>query len=363
VQFSGGFVDSPEWGSAFLLVPWQQYEFTGDLDLLRRHYDCLARYVAYLGSRATNNIVSHGVGDWYDIGPNQPGIAQLTPIALTATAFYYNDAAILARTAALLGKKEDADQYVRLAIQIRAAFNAAFFNLTNFQYGTGSQCANSIPLVMDLVPARHRKAVLEAVVQDVRSRGNALTAGDVGYRYLLRALAEGGCSDVIFDMNNQSEKPGYGYQLDHGATSLTEAWNADRASSQNHFMLGQIMEWFYQDLGGIKCDPGGPGFKKIIIHPTPVGDLTWVNCSYDSIHGRIVSRWQRDGNRFTLDVTIPANTSATVYVPTRQPHELREGNAPAPRSPSVKFLGWEAAGAVYRIGSGRYAFRSELRAR
>ena len=360
VQFSGGFVDSPEWGSAFLLVPWQQYEFTGDLDLLRRHYDGMARYVAYLGSRATNHIVSHGLGDWYDIGPKRPGVAQLTPIALTATAFYYYDTAIMARTAALLGKKKEAQQYARLTTQIRTAFNEAFLSPTKSLYATGSQCANAIALVMDLVPASQRKAVLEAVVRDVRGRGNALTAGDVGYRYLLRALADGGRSDVIFDMNNQSEKPGYGYQLSQGATSLTEAWDAGRASSQNHFMLGQIMEWFYHDLGGIGCDSGGPGFKKIIIHPTPVGDLTWVHCSYDSIHGRIVSRWKREGKHFALEVTIPANTTATVWVPARQPGEVWEGNAPAGRSQGVKFLRQEAAGAVYRVGSGQYVFHSEL---
>ena len=109
----------------------------------------------------------------------------------------------------------------------------------------------------------NRAAVLDAIVRDIRARSNALTAGDVGYRYLLLALAEGGRSDVIFDMNNQSEKPGYGYQLKKGATSLTEAWNAGRGSSQNHFMLGQIMEWFYHDVAGIGGDPAGPGFKKL----------------------------------------------------------------------------------------------------
>ena len=360
VQFSGGFVDSPEWGSAFLLVPWQQYEFTGDLELLRRHYDGLQRYVAYLGSRATNHIVSHGLGDWYDIGPKPPGVAQLTPIALTATAFYYYDTAILARTAALLGKGKDAEHYDRLAKQIRTAFNETFFTATNRQYATGSQCANSIALVMDLVPAQHRRAVLEAVARDVRTRGNALTAGDVGYRYLLRALADGGCSDVIFDMNNQSEKPGYGYQLKQGATSLTEAWDAGRASSQNHFMLGQIMEWFYHDVAGIGCDPVGAGFKQILIRPTLAGDLTWVNGRYHSIHGLIVSNWKRDGNRFTLDVAIPANTTAIVSVPARPPRQVREGNSAADRSEGVKFLHQEAGRAVYRVGAGRYVFESEL---
>jgi len=358
--FQGGFRDSPEWGSAYVVVPWQQYEWTGDLDLLRRHYDGMKRYVAYLGTRATNTIVSHGLGDWYDIGPNRPGEAQLTPKALTATAFYYYDTWILAQTAALLGKADDARQYRDLAAQIRAAFNRTFYNVTTHQYATGSQCANSIPLVMDLVEPGNRQAVLDAVAADVQNRGNALTAGDVGYRYLLRALAEGGRSDVIFAMNNQSEKPGYGYQLRQGATSLTEAWNADRRSSQNHFMLGQIMEWFYHELAGIGCDPNGPGFARIVIRPQPVGDLTWVKASYDSIRGRIVSDWRRDGDAFTLKVTIPANTTATVAVPAASADRVTEGRTPASPAKGVRFLRQEPGQAVYEVGSGRYEFHSRL---
>ena len=133
----------------------------------------------------------------------------------------------------------------------------------------------------------------------------------MGYRYLLRALADGGRSDAIFDMNNQSDKPGYGYQLAHGATSLTEAWNADRRASQNHFILGQINEWFYHDLGGIGCDPAGPGFKKIVIKPAVVGDLTWVKAGYDSVRGPIRSDWTREKGKFTLHLFIPPNTTAT----------------------------------------------------
>ena len=186
------FRNSPEWGSAFVIVPWQQYQFTGDISLLSRNYEGMKRYVAFLGSTAQNYIVSTGLGDWYDLGPNPPWGSQLTPVALTATAFYYYDNWILARTAQLLGKPGEASQFDALAAQIRAAFNQKFYNPQTGQYATGSQCANSIPLVMDLVEPEHRAAVLEAIVQDIHKRGNALTTGDVGYRYLLRALAEGG---------------------------------------------------------------------------------------------------------------------------------------------------------------------------
>ena len=350
------FGDSPEWGSAFILVPWQQYEFDSDLDSFRAHYNQMKSYIAFLGNRATNGIVNYGLGDWYDIGPKSPGVSQLTPISLTATAFYFQDVEIMSRVAALLGKTNDAKQFQALADEIRAAFNGKFFNTTNHIYATGSQTANSIPLVMNLCEPANRAAVLDAVVRDVRSRGNALTAGDVGYRYLLRALADGGRSDVIFDINNQSEKPGYGYQLKRGATSLTEAWNAGRWSSQDHFMLGQINEWFYHDLAGIQCDPAAPGFRRIIIKPAIVGGLKWVKASYDSIQGKIVSEWKREGNKLFLNVSIPPNATATVYVPTADTQSLTESGQPVASFRQVAFLRMEKDAAVFKVGSGRYCF-------
>jgi hypothetical protein len=345
----GIFGDSPEWAATFIIVPWQQYEFDGDLNLLRTHYDAMRHYLAYFGGRADSYIVNYGLGDWYDVGPKHPGVSQLTPIALTATAFYFQDAEIMAHVATLLGNNDDAKQFSELAEKIRAAFNGKFYNATNGTYATDSQCANAIPLVMDLCETSNRAAVVDAIVRDVRSRGNALTAGDVGYRYLLRALADGGRSDVIFDINNQTNKPGYGMQLAKGKTSLTEAW--DGGSSQNHFMLGQIQEWFYHDLAGIRSD--GNGFKKISIAPQPVGDVAWVKASYNSIRGKIVSDWKRDGDQFTLKVTIPANTTATVSVP-----EKSAGTATA--NAGAKSLRRENGRAVFETGSGDYTFQSKF---
>jgi alpha-L-rhamnosidase len=356
---SNAFRNSPEWGSAFIIVPWQQYEFTGDVDLLRQHYESMKRYVGYLENRATNHIVSFGLGDWYDIGPKALGPAQLTPIALTATAFYFYDTHILAETARLLGKEEDAKMFSARADEIRHAFNERFYDTTNHSYATGSQCADAIPLVMNLVDSGERETLVNAIAADVRSRTNAVSAGDVGYRYLLQALAEGGYSDVIFDMNNQSDKPGYGYQLKKGATSLTEAWDARRSSSQNHFMLGQIMEWFYRDLAGIGPDLAQPGFRNILIRPRPAGDLSWAKASYHSIRGRIESSWRREKDQFTLDVTLPPNTTGVIRVPGTgaklvQPSgngsdklvrlELEEGNA-----------------STFAVQSGHYRFRSRWR--
>ena len=363
------FGDSPEWSSSFILVPWQQYEFDGDLNLFRLHYDAMKRYVDYLGSRAENNIADYGLGDWYDIGLKKPGVSQLTPIALTATAFYYQDVDIMAKVAALLGKSDDAKAFSERAEKIRDAFNEKFYDPTNHFYATDSQCANAIPLVMGICDPTNRAAVVDAIVRDVRARGNGLTAGDVGYRYLLRALSDGGRDDVIFDMNNQSNKPGYGMQLAKGKTSLTEAW--DGGSSQDHFMLGQLEEWFYHDLAGIQNAPGsadgGPakagtpsaGFKQIVIHPHPVGDVTWAKASYESIRGKIVCDWKREGRGFTLHVTIPPNTTATVYVPASAADVVSEGGKSARTREGVKFLRMEDGCAVFAVESGDYSFKAD----
>lgn len=356
VVFDGGFRDSPEWGSAGVLTPWQHLEWTADPEPVRRNYDSMKRYVAYLGTRAKDHLLDHGLGDWYDLGPKPPGTAQLTPIALTATAFYFADVDALARMAAHLGETNDARRYEGLRQQIREAFNARFLDAKAGSYATGSQTANALPLVLDLAPEGQRSNVLAALVRDVESRGFSVTAGDVGHRYLLRALAEGGRSDVVYALHRQTERPGYGYILKSGATALTEAWNADPNSSHNHFMLGHLTEWLYHDLAGIQNDPASPipAFKRVIIHPAVVGDLTWVRAQYDSLRGRIRSAWRRENRHLTMEVTIPPNTTAVVHVPGRQATPL--GGALA----GVRRLGENGQETRFEVPSGTHRFASEL---
>ncbi len=356
VRFDEGFVDSPEWGSAFILAAWQQYVWTGDKITLRRHFGGMQRYFDHLTSRAQGHVLDFGLGDWYGLGPNPPGIAQLTPIALTATATYYEDAVALARIAAQLGRSEDAARYRAEAAAIATAFNAKFFNPTTDNYATGSQTANAMPLVLGLVPAGKAPAVVDRLVADIRAHGDGFTAGDIGYRYLLRALAEENRSDVVFAMNNQSEKPGYGYQLAHGATSLTEAWDAGRHSSQDHFMLGQIVEWFYHDLAGLAPDPTAAGFARVIVRPNPVGDVLWAQARYDSVRGPIRVRWERRAGRFDLDVTVPANAGARVELPTKADAAISEGGVPIERAVGVTRVPPVGGRPTFEIGAGQYHF-------
>jgi alpha-L-rhamnosidase len=210
--------------------------------------------------------------------------------------------------------------------------------------------------VLGLVPEAARADVLEALVRDVRAHANGTTAGDVGYRYVLRALAEGGRSDVIFDMNHQSERPGYGYQLARGATSLTEAWDANPHSSQNHFMLGQIVEWLYGELAGLAPDPSGPGFGRLRIRPQPVPGITWARAAHASPRGRVAVAWEQGEGTFRLEVELPPNTSAEVFVPAPDARSLRESGRPLAQAEGVRLVRQEADRAVVGVGSGRYVF-------
>jgi hypothetical protein len=356
--FNGGFRDSPEWGSASVLIPWQVYEFYGDTAILARRYDTMARYVDYLSSRAKDHILSNGLGDWYDLGPNAPGYAQLTPVPLTATAFYYRDITILERASKLLGRDADAERYAKLAAEVREAFNRAFYHADAHTYATGSQTANAIPLAFGLPPEADRPAIVANLVAEIRGRDNRLTAGDVGYRYLLRTLADGGRSDVIFDMNSRSDRPGYGMIIAKGATALTEAWDGRLESSQDHFMLGHIMEWFYSDLAGIQPDPTGPGFKRILIKPTPVGNITWAKASYRSIHGTIESGWKIESGAFKLDVVVPPGCTATVALPAAFGRTVTEGGKPVASVPGVTVRPTANGTETLVVPSGTYHFES-----
>jgi alpha-L-rhamnosidase len=357
--FKGAFRNAAEWGAAFVQVPWQQYQFTADTDLLRTHYAAMVRYVAFLESRATDGILADGLGDWYDLDLGKPGQnANLTPAPITATAYYWLDLATLARIATVLGTADDATVFARKADDVRAAWLARFSRPEAGSFGTGSQASLAIPLAMGLLRPESEPPALAKLVADVETRGYA-TAGDIGFRSLLQALASRGRSDVIYRLVNQDDKPGYGFQIAHGATSLTEAWDANLTSSHNHFMLGQIIEWFYQDLAGITPDDtAGPGFKTITVRPSPVSGLGWVDASYDSIRGPVAVRWEQSRGTLTLRVSIPANTTAQVFVPSHDAAKVRENGQPAAKSPGVTFVRIDGDRAIYRVESGSYTFTS-----
>jgi hypothetical protein len=359
VKFEWGgdiFRDSPEWGSASIILPWYLYQWYGDRQVLADNYDMMRRYVAYLGTQANGHILTKGLGDWYDLGPKPPGTSQLTPMGVTGTATYYYDLTILAQVARLLGKTDDATAYSTLGAEVKAAFNQQFFNPATKQYATGSQTANAMAVYMGLVAPADKAAVIENIVQDIQGRNNALTAGDIGYRYLLRVLEDAGRSDVIFAMNSRTDVPGYGYQLAQGATALTESWAALPTVSNNHLMLGHLTEWLYGGLAGIRPAAGSVAFANIDIRPEPVGDVRSARATHLSPYGLIVSDWKKVGNGFDLSVTIPANAAATVYLPAAAGAHITESGQPLEKHPELQLLGFAEGRARVRVGSGTYHF-------
>lgn len=356
VRFADGFEDSPEWGSSLVVCPWYAYKWYGDRRFLETNYSGMKKYVDYLGTRAVGHVIAYGLGDWYDIGPKAPGYAQLTSNGVTATAMYYYDVSIMKQVAALLGEKDDESRYASLADSIREAYNRSFYHREEGFYDRNSQTANAISLFMGLVEEGEREKVVESLVRDITERGNALTAGDVGYRYVLRALEEAGRTDVIYAMNSRYDVPGYGWQLAHGATALTESWQAYGFVSNNHFMLGHIMEWLFSGLGGIRMNEDDVAFRRILIDPQVVGDVTEAQTTYESPYGRISCQWEVKDDYYLLQVDIPANTMAEVVLPTEDVDRVTEYGMKLERR---KELSWRKASERLHVsvGSGSYRFK------
>ena len=309
------FRDSPEWGAAMVLSPWATYRFTGDRRILADGYPSMRRYARYLTTRLEDGLLDFGLGDWYDIGPKPPGVAQLTTRKLTGTAVYCEVLRALARIARILGLDADAADYARQAAAATRRFNEKLFNTATHRYDLGSMTANAMPLAIGLVPQNHRAAVLENLVADIRAHKNHVTSGDVGFHYVVLALMENGRGDVLYDILTRTDPPSYGYQLAQGATALTEAWDANPSKSQNHFMLGHAETWLYGGLAGIRIDFDRPVDSRLRIAPQTVAGVESASARYRSVWGDVVSAWRRRAGRFYLEVEIPPGALARIETP------------------------------------------------
>lgn len=315
VIFKDGFRDSPEWGSAAVFLPFMYYRFYGDKSLITGYYDVMKKYADYLTSTATDHIVSHGLGDWCDYRKDEPyGVSKNTPVALSASMHYYRVIYYLARAAEITNNAADHTYYSKLREEVKDGFNREFFDKNTRQYGTGSQASNAMPLFAGIVEPEYKQAVLDNLVKDIQEKGYRLSTGDVGNRYLFQTLADNGLNEIMYKMHNHREVPGYGFQLQFGTTTLTELWDPRDGASWNHFMMGQIEEWFYKSLAGITTGDNS-GLKNIVIAPKPVGDLKFVEASYDTLYGTIAVNWKIDGNEFKMDISVPHNCTAKVYLP------------------------------------------------
>ena len=285
------FLESPEWGGAFVALPFLYQEYYGDERLVTRYKTQMKRYVDYLHTQDSCYILKQGLGDWYDYGPGRAGFAQNTPMPLVSTAHYYCWNKLM--------REPRADS-------IKAAFIREFYHADTHLVGTGSQCAQAIALEMGLVPEGDREAVLQQLIADIHAHGDRLTTGDVGNRYLFNALIHNGQQELLYKMLNHYDVPGYGYQIKLGHTTLTEQWNPEHGASMNHFMMGHLNNLLVPHILGIWRNNG-----LTVIAPHPMGDLTW--CRGES--NGIKTSWHLDGKRFLLEVDVPLGQSVKVRMP------------------------------------------------
>lgn len=316
--FRGGFRHSIEWGSSMIQIPWQQYVWTGDTSLIGAYWDNMVAYHKYIRAQSQNEkrgkfITPGGLGDWYQQTVSAEKRPQRkTSIDFTATAFYYLNAATLAKCADILGKKDEAAAFREEAANIKKAFNAKWWNPQGHYYENNSQTANSMALAFGLADPAETAAIVANIVEDVRGRG-AVGTGEIGYPYLLQVLAENGCSDVIFEMTADDTKPGYGYMIRLGNTTCHEAWDCREGSSFNHFMMADIVNWFYGSLAGIRIVE--PGFRKFVVAPNFHKGLDWVKATHKAATGEIKVEWRREQGKVRVVVVVPPGTSAVVRLP------------------------------------------------
>lgn len=351
---------SPGWGDVITTVPYYVHQFYGDTRIIEENYEGMKAWVEFMRSQAPDLLYEReGYGDWVAVvgSPKKP----------IGAAYFHYSTANLASMARALGKDDDARYYEDLADGIAAAFNAAYLDQATSSYPGGTQTANVLPLAFGIVPEDRREAVAKNIADDIVARDNHLSTGFLGTSYLMPTLAEHGYHELAYKLADQRTYPSWGYMVEKGATSIWELWNSDTQgpgmNSRNHYAFGSVGQWYFEDLAGIK--PAAPGFKRITIRPRPAGDLTWAKATYPSMYGEAKSAWERDGDGLTLSVTVPANTSARVYVPllgNDQPNVTESGTtvvmkgSRAERVAGLSYRGIEDGAAVFDAGAGTYEF-------
>jgi len=355
----------PAWGTACVIIPWYLYQYYGDGRILEKSYSLMRKWVDFLRGEAVDYILSYSkYGDWCPPAHIKPVD---TPGELTSSWYYYHDALILSKIAHILGRSDEAKKYSQLSGKIKEAFDKKF--LKDDRYATGSQTCNVLPLFLNMVPEGKKKAVLRNLIDDiVLTHGTHLNTGIVGTRYILDVLTKYGQANLAYKLAVQTTYPGWGYMLREGATTLWERWEylADGGmNSHNHIMFGSIDAWFYKVLAGINIDPAGSGFKRVIIKPYVVGDLSHVSASIETMRGLISSSWRKNGHSLAFNIALPVNTQAKISIP-----KMKLGNAMIKESGKAvwengSYLGGivgitgaseDEAYVAFEVGSGSYSF-------
>jgi alpha-L-rhamnosidase len=358
------------WADAAVIIPWTLYVSYGDTRILERQYDSMARWVAYEKKRAGDDLIWDGdfhFGDWLAYAA-PPGEARAYPGATTgtdllATAFFAHSTDILARTARILGKTEDAERYGQQFSRIKEAFVREYVTTTG-RVGENTQTAYAVALQFDLLPEELRAAAAKRLAQDVRQRKH-LTTGFLGTPYLCHVLTRYGYLDEAYLLLNREDYPSWLYPVKQGATTIWERWDGQKPdgtfqdvgmNSFNHYAYGAIGDWMYRVMAGIDTDEAAPGYKHILIQPRPGGGFTDVKASHETPYGKVASAWTRKDGTFELRVEVPANTRATVRLPKAQLASVTEGGQALAGGNGITEPKQDGDAVVLEVGSGTYRF-------
>lgn len=350
-----GMVGAPGWGDAGVIVPWTSWMQYGNADIIERNWDAMQRWMEFIQSRNPDFLRKKGVGpnfaDW--LAPDEH-----TDKDLLATAYWALIANMMSDMARAAGKEADAKRYTELVANIRSAFQKAYIK-ENGEVGTGTQTSYVVALYTKMAPKSLEPILVDKLVKDIESRNWHLSTGFLGTPFLLFTLADHGRTDVAYRLLLNDTYPSWGYMLSKGATTWWERWNGDTGdpamNSYNHYAFGSVIAWVYRYMAGIDTSPESPAFKKIVIRPHLDPRVTFVNGEYDSMYGKIVSDWKGSAEGpFSLTITIPANTTAEVFLPAASPraHVTESGKKLA----AQRIVGDSL---VVSVGSGSYNFQVE----
>jgi len=372
------YTDNVTWPSSYVIIPGHLYLQYTDLRTIQQHYPTMKKWIDYMAVYMKDGLMPRdNYGDWcmprkspHQIDSKDP--SRQTSKEVLGTTYFYHDLCLMACYARLLGKADDAVNFDKLAAELKATFNQKLFNKETAQYDNGTQTSSVLALAFGMVPQEQRARVSQTLADNIVHKSNShVGTGLVGGQWLMRVLSNNGREDLAYILASNEEYPSWGYMVRKNATTFWELWNGDTATpdmnSHNHVMLvGDLGIWFFECLAGIAPDLSRPGFKHIIMRPRPTGDLKFVKASHESMYGTIRSDWKLDGDRFTWNVTVPANTAATLYVPAKNASAVTEGGKAAGEARGVQFLRMEketasgiaAQTAVFEVRSGDYTFFS-----
>ena len=348
------------WACAGIICPWTIYKVYGDTRMIETHYDAMVRYMDACGKDGLGGRKAHTWGDW--LAP-----AGRPPTALISAAYHAYTTSLMAEMAVALGKIDDATKYNKQFQDIRAHFQKTFVKADG-KIESELQTAYCMALSFDLLTAAQRKQAEAHLIERIKKDNYHLSSGFLGIPILLPTLTDMGRSDIAYRMIQNTTYPSWGYSIEQGATTIWERWNSYskdkgfgdvKMNSFNHYSLGACGEWMFRSMLGIETD--GAGFKKITMKPELGEGITWAKGHYDSIQGRISSDWKIENKTFHWNITVPANTTATVYVPAKDAAAVTESGKAAAEAEGVKFLRMENDRAVYQVAAGTYQFSSSIK--